>query len=398
LLEPLGSAFPVTPLLVVGHCLAAGYGGSDTSGADMDNDFAWMNGNPGASPGVEHDELIQLPSGTEPVSLTCIDYSPTDVQVQEVRDLDDFLAHHRPEWCRVRWINLDGLTDMRVIHALATKYDLHPLAIEDVLSLTQRPKAEAYGGEESELLARLFIVARALKLEEGRLRSEQVSIFLGHKTVLTFCEAPSRVWDPIRQRLQSKNSRLRLNDAGFLVYSLLDAVVDQFFPIMEAYSDQAETLERQVLRRPDRRSILAIHRFKRDLLTLHRTAWPMREMVSNLHRDSHECMGEATRVYMHDLYDHVIQIMDIVEIYRENANDLTDTYMSSASHRMNEVMKVLTIIGTIFIPLTFLAGVYGMNFQHFPELNKPWAYPAFWVVCLLVALGMLHWFRKRDWL
>jgi len=318
--------------------------------------------------------------------------------VQEVRDLEGFLASHRPEWSRVRWINVDGLTDMRVIHSLATKYDLHPLAVEDVLSLSQRPKAETYGGEESELLARLFIVARAMKIEEGRLRSEQITIFLGHRTVLSFREAPSTIWDPLRQRLQAKNSRLRLNDASFLVYSLLDAIIDQFFPILETYSDQADDLERRVLRRPDRRSIRAIHRFKRDMLLLHRAAWPLREVVANLQRETHECMGDATRVYLHDLYDHVIQIMDIIEIYRENASDLRDTYMSAAAHRMNEIMKVLTIIGTIFIPLTFLAGVYGMNFHHFPELDKPWGYPAFWGVCVLVTLGMLYWFRKREWL
>ncbi len=359
---------------------------------------ARLKSNPGAAPGLEHEDLIRMDSGTGSVQIRCIDYCPSELLVQEIVDLEDFLGHHRPEWSRVRWINVEGLSDMRAIHALATKYELHPLAIEDVLHVTQRPKVEAYGGEDSELLARLFIVARALVFEDGRLRSEQISIFLGHKTVLTFREGPSPLWDPIRQRLESKNSRLRLNDASFLVYSLLDAIVDQCFPILEHYSDLAEDLERQVLRRPDRRSIRAIHRFKRDLLLLHRTAWPMREVVSSLHREPHECMSEATRIYMHDLYDHVIQIMDIVEIYRENASDLTDTYMSSASHRMNEVMKVLTIIGTIFIPLTFLAGVYGMNFHHFPELDKPWAYPAFWAVCILLAVGMLRWFRKREWL
>lgn len=364
----------------------------------MDTQPVRTKSNPGAAPGLELDEIIQISGETGEVSLSCIDYCPAEVQVQAVHDLDSFLSHHRPEWSKVRWINVDGLSDMKVIHALATKYELHPLAIEDVLHVTQRPKVEPYGGEDSEKLARLFIVVRALALKGKELRSEQISIFLGHKTLLTFCERTLDHWNPIRQRIQSKNSRLRANDASFLMYSLLDAIVDRFFPILEAYSDLAEDLEAAILDRTERKSIHDIHQFKRDLLLLHRVAWPMREVVSNLHRDPHECMSEDTRLYMHDLYDHVIQIMDIVEILRENASDLTETYMSSASHRMNEIMKVLTIIGTIFIPLTFLAGVYGMNFHHFPELDKPWAYPAFWGVCLLVAGAMLVMFRKRDWL
>ena len=357
-----------------------------------------MKSNPGAAPGLEHEDIIQLGGVAESVNLSCTDYCPAEVQIQEIQDVAGFLAHHRPEWSRVRWINVEGLSDMKVIHALATKYELHPLAVEDLLHVTQRPKAEPYGGEDGELLARLFIVARSAELKDTVLTSEQISIFLGHKTILTFCERSSDLWDPVRQRIQAKNSRLRANDASFLMHSLLDAIVDRFFPILEAYSDLAEDLEREILESPSRQSLTAIHQFKRDLLLLHRIAWPMREVVSSLHREPHECLSEDTRIYMHDLYDHVIQIMDIIEILRENASDLTETYMSSASHRMNEIMKVLTVIGTIFIPLTFLAGVYGMNFHHFPELDKVWAYPAFWGICILVAGAMLVMFRKRDWL
>ena len=357
-----------------------------------------IKSNPGAAPGLEHEELAQMSGFEEAVSLTCIDYGPAEILVQQVEELEGFLAAHRPEWCRVRWINVDGLSDMKVIRALAQKYELHPLAVEDVLHVTQRPKAEPFGGEDGELLARLFVVVRAVSLEGRNLVDEQVSIFLGHKTILTFCERSSDLWDSVRQRLQSRNSRLRANDASFLMHALLDAIVDRFFPILEAYSDFAEDLEQEILDQPSRASIKAIHQFKRDLLLLHRVAWPMREVVSNLHRDPHECMSEDTRLYLHDLYDHVIQIMDIVEILRENASDLTETYMSSASHRMNEIMKVLTLIGTIFIPLTFLAGVYGMNFHHFPELDKVWAYPAFWGICVLTAAGMLVLFWRRDWL
>lgn len=351
----------------------------------------------GAAPGVEHEDIINLPGGNEPVTVTCIDYCPSEVHMQEIQDLQDFLERHRPEWSAVRWINVDGLSDMHVIHALATKYELHPLAIEDLLHLSQRAKVEPYSGDESQVNARLFIVAHAIELKDASLYSEQVSIFLGHKTVLTFQEKHSQVWEPIRQRIKTKGSRLRVSDASFLVYSLLDAIVDHCFPLLEHYGDHAEELEEQILE-GSHRPIGSVHHLKRDLLLLRRVVWPMREVVATLQREPHECISDTTRVYMRDLYDHVIQMIDILEIYHELANDLTETYMSSVSNRMNEVMKVLTMIGTIFIPLTFLAGVYGMNFRHFPELDQVWAYPLFWFVCVLVVVVMVIVFRRRNWL
>lgn len=354
---------------------------------------------PSAAPGIELDEIIGLQTGgTGQVSITCTDYSPGNVLIQEIEDLQDFLEHHRPEWSAVRWISVDGLSDLNAIQALAAKYDLHPLAIEDLLLSEQRPKVDSYGGKDNEFLARLFIVMRAPKIREGRLEHEQISIFVGHNTVLTFQQAHSETWDPIYQRIKFEGSRLRGNDASFLAYSLLDAVVDSCFPVLDYYSDYAEELEDRILERAQKNIINEIHQLKRDLLALHRLLWPMREVVATLQRDRHECMSETTRVYLHDLYDHVIQIIDILETYREITRDLTETHMSTISNRMNEVMKVLTIIGTIFIPLTFLAGVYGMNFHHFPELDQAWAYPAFWGVCLLSAGIMLYIFRRRGWI
>lgn len=354
--------------------------------------------NPGAAPGLEHDEIELLPSETGRVHLTCIDYCPGEIAIRDIDDLEDFLDHHRPAWSMVRWINVTGLSDMHIIHALATKYDLHPLAVEDVLHLSQRPKIEPYGGEDSEMQARLFIVTHALQMKDECLHSEQVSIFLGHKTILTFQETPGDVWDPVRQRLKVKGSRLRNNDASFLMYSLLDANIDRCFPIVEHFGDRAEELENLILEHSQRNAINEIHQLKRDLLLMRRNLWPMREVVSTLQREPHECVSDVTRVYLRDLYDHVIQIIDIIEIYREITSDLTETYMSSVSNRMNEIMKVLTMIGTIFIPLTFLAGVYGMNFRHFPELDQAWAYPAFWGVCLLLAGVMVVLFRRRNWM
>ena len=364
----------------------------------MKDQFDYTDTRHGSAPGIEHDELVSIPGGGTRTTVTCIDYSPANVSIQDIDDLDDFVAHHRPEWSAVRWIRVVGLSDMNAIHALATKYDLHPLAVEDVVHARQRPKVESYGGEESEYLARMFIVTRMLRLEEDHLRHVQLSIFLGHNTVLTFQGSGGDEWDPIHQRIKAKGSRLRGNDASFLAYSLLDAVVDHCFPILERYSDRAEELETQILEGSGSNALGEIHQLKRDLLLLRWALWPMREVVVALQRDPHECMSDTTLVYLRDLYDHVIQIIDIVETYREIASDLTETYMSSVSNRMNEIMKVLTLIGTIFIPLTFLAGVYGMNFDYFPELALKWAYPAFWLICTVLSIIMLLFFRRRNWL
>jgi magnesium transporter len=360
--------------------------------------FRQIQSVPGTPPGIEHNEIADLPGKQGKVSVSCTDYGPGQVLVQEISNIDDFVNMHRPEWTHVRWISVDGLSDRNVIQTLATKYDLHPLAIEDMLLQTQRPKVEAYGGDESEFMARLFIVAHTLQFHEGHLHHEQVSIFLGHKTVMTFQENPGTVWDLIRQRIKVKGSRLRNSDASFLAYSLLDAIVDNSFPILEALSNRAEELEAMILEQPRPELISEIHHLKRDLLLVRWVVWPMREVVSFLQRESHECISDTTRIYLRDLYDHVVQIIELIETYREITSDLTETHISSMSNRMGEIMKVLTLIGTIFIPLTFLAGVYGMNFHHIPELGITWAYPAFWIICIMATAGMLVFFRRRNWL
>jgi magnesium transporter len=292
---------------------------------------------------------------------------------------------------------VDGVTDLQPVRAFAEKYNLHPLAIEDVLHTTHRPKVEPYS-EEGRYQARLFIIVRMLELQTGHLRSEQISIFLGHKTVLTFQESPGDVWGPIRQRLQAPASRLRQQDASFLVYSLIDAIVDHCFPLLEFYGDRLEDVEAAVLESGRPAVIHEIHELKRELLLFRRAVWPMRDVVSALQREQHDCLGEATRTYMRDVYDHLVQIIDIIETYREVAISLTETYMTVMSTRLNEVMKFLTIVGTIFIPLTFIAGVYGMNFHYFPEITWPWGYAFFWSVCHATAGGMVAWFRKKGWI
>ena len=352
---------------------------------------------PGSPPGLGPQDLSALPSTPGAARITCIDYSPDKVQVEEVDDLAEFIARHRPDWSSVRWINVDGLSDLGVIRALAEKYGLHPLAIEDVLHLPQRPRVQSYE-EDDQHQARLFVIARDMRLSDGSLHTEQISLFVGHRTVLTFQETPGDAWGPIRQRIRTAGSQLRRTDASFLAYSIIDAIVDEAFPILEQFGDRLEDLEDLVLKRPGPDTVQEIHRIKRELLLIRRAVWPMREVLQEMQREPHECLSEITRTHLRDVYDHAIQIIDIVETYREVATGLTETYMTAISNRMNEIMKVLTIMGTIFIPLTFLAGVYGMNFHHFPELDWPWAYPIFWLICVLIAGGMIAWFRRRGWI
>jgi magnesium transporter len=352
--------------------------------------------NPGAASGIEHEELTQPHGERRAVTITATDFSPECLHVEQVQSVDDFLARHRPEWSVVRWVNIDGLSDTNVLRAFAVKYNFHPLVVEDLVHVGQRPKAEDYP-DTGEHQARLFVIARKLDLSGGHVRSEQVSLVLGHKTLLTFQERQADVWDSIRQRIATKGSRLRQNDVSFLIYSLLDALIDQCFPILEFYSERLQDLEDQTLTEPTSDTIRQIYAVKRELIAVRRTIWPMREVINSLQREKHECMSDVTRTYLRDLYDNCLQIIDLVETYREFATGLTEIYMSALSVRLNEIMKVLTILGSIFIPLTFLAGVYGMNMP-IPENRSSWTYPVFWLICITTAAGMLLVFRRRRWI
>ena len=359
-------------------------------------------------------------AASEPAVVTCVDYTPERYESRRVENLAEFLKLHRPEWGKngVRWIHVEGLSDLGAIKAVAEKYGLHPLAIEDLLHTPQRPKVEPFAAHD-DVPARIFVIARDVRMVAGpngeHPVGRQVAMFLGHHTLLTFQEKLDEqpidlpgsavneaegdaLFDPIRKRIATEGSRLRQNDVSFLMHAILDTIVDNFFPILEHYSDRLEDLETVVLERPTPEISRRIHMAKRELLLLRRTAWPMREVISGLTRESHDCMSETTRTYLRDVYDHIVQIIDMIETYHEFASGLTETYMSAMSNRMNEIMKVLTIFTTIFVPLTFLAGVYGMNFHYLPELDWHWAYPAFWGICVVVAWGMLMWFRRKGWL
>lgn len=371
-------------------------GEDELDGEGLELPTRFQHGAPGARPGIDLAELAKMPLPAVRVPITCIDYSPDRFETRRITKFDEFIVSRREPWVKVRWINVDGLNDPEAIRALAIKYGLHPLSIEDMMTTNQRPKLEPYPPDGGRA-AHLFAIIRMLQLADGKLESEQISFLIGQDIVITFQEAAGDVWDPIRQRLEKPGSRLRDLDASFLAYALIDAIVDHCFPVLEYYGDRLEELEDLVLEMPDRKTINEIHEVKRELLLLRRAVWPMREVVNAMQREPHECLSDTTRTYLRDVYDHLIQIMDIIETYREVGTSLTETYMTSMSNRLSEVMKVLTIIGTIFIPLTFLAGVYGMN-MHIPENQWAGSYAIFWGVCLALAGTMLYWFRKRGWL
>jgi len=333
-------------------------------------------------------------------AICCIDYSLDQLQQRDHLEaqLKQFLTERRHEWSQVRWIDVAGVHDHASVLALAHKYDLHPLAIDDVLHIPQRPKIDQYTDEDGHP-PRLFIILRVPRLVDGRLQTEQVSIFLGRRTVITFREGmPGDPWAPIRQRLEMQDSRLRHNDASFLLYALMEAIIDEVFPILDNFGDRLEQLEEEILTNVRRDSMFKVHEIRRELLLMQRQMRPMREVVHSLTRESHPCLSEETRLYLRDVYDHVIQCVEFLETYHELSMNLADMVNSNIANRVNDVMKVLTIIATIFIPISFLASLFGMNFKDLPGQNWPHAFTVFCAVCVVMALGMLVYFKRKDWL
>ena len=293
----------------------------------------------------------------------------------------------------VSWINVDGLQDVGVIEALGRRVGLHKLVMEDILNTSQRAKIEEYADH-------VYLVLRMLTWDdqEDHLRDEQVSLVLGEGFVLSFQEHVGDVFEGVRERLRHGRGMIRQRGADYLTYALMDSVVDHYFTVIEKVSDHIESLEIEILEDPDPAVVERVHRLKREMLLVRRAVWPLREVVAQLYRDPLPMIQEDTRVFLRDVYDHTVQVIDTVETLRDLLGGLMDLFLTGVSNRMNEVMKVLTMIATIFIPLSFLAGVYGMNFDVMPELHVAWAYPTLLAVMVVVAVGMLFFFRRKGWL
>jgi magnesium transporter len=291
----------------------------------------------------------------------------------------------------VSWINVDGIHEVEAVETLGRCFDLHPLVMEDILNTDQRPKVEVYDDY-------LFIVIKMLQFDDhAGIRTEQVSLVLGDNFVLSFQEMEGDVFDGVRERLRA-GRRIRFLGADYLAYALLDAVVDSYFAILEKIGDRIEDLEEELIGRPVPTTLEKIHHLKREMILLRKSVWPLREVLNGLTRGENPLIQSDTLLYLRDVYDHTIQVIDTIETFRDLLAGMLDLYLSGVSNRMNEVMKVLTVIATIFIPLTFLAGIYGMNFDYMPELHWRWAYPVLWLIMIGIGVGLVFVFKKKDWL
>jgi len=345
------------------------------------------------SPGAPPGSLVADPQAPSPV-IRVIAYAQDAVHeelVGDVSQIDRYLGRYP-----VTWVNVDGLGDAAIIRKLGDIFGIHRLALEDVINVHQRAKMEQYEKH-------LFIVGRMVEMGD-RVETEQMSLFLGKNYVLTFQERVGDCFDPVRERIRKSGVRVRSAGPDYLAYALIDAFIDNYFPVLEKYGERLESIEDDVLSRPEPQLVSRMHEVKRDLLTLRRAIWPLRETVNSLVREPTSFISDETRIYFRDCYDHSIQIIDLLENYRDVASGLMEAYLSSISTRLNEIMKILTMFTAFFIPLSLIAGIYGMNFNtarspfNMPELNWYLGYPFALGLMATVAYGMLTFFRRKGWL
>jgi magnesium transporter len=322
------------------------------------------------------------------VRITLIDYDEAHYEEKVIESVSE--AFPFKDTPSVTWINVDGICDAKVVGELGSHFGIHPLVLEDIMHASQRPKAEDFG-------TYAYVVLRMLNMN-SQVEEEQLSLIVGERFVITFQEEAGDSFDPIREQIRSGKGRIRKMGADYLAYSLIDVIVDYYFEVLEAIGEKIEDVEDDLLARPTRETLKAIHDLKREMIFLRKMVWPLREVISRLERGESPLFKQTTLIYLRDVYDHTIQVIDTIEGYRDTLSGMLDIYLSSISNRLNEVMKVLTIIATIFIPLTFIAGVYGMNFKFMPELE--WRYGYFVVLGFMfaVAFAMLAVFKKRKWL
>jgi magnesium transporter len=354
---------------------------------------------PGESPGM-------LRPRDEPVrrtpTITLIEYDRANLEERTIENREELLEHLDNQ--RVTWINIDGLGDIEVLRTLGSGFNLHPLALEDVLDTSQRPKVEQYDNY-------LFIVAHMLYLDRGQVMcGEQVSMFLGKHFLITLQEeAEFDVFEPVRARIRNTTGTIRKMGPDYLAYALLDSIIDHYYPVLEDVGAKIDLIEEELVElQPSRSPVGQLHGHKRALARIRRFVWPVRDLVNVLMHDEGGLVTKATKVYLRDCYDHTVQLMDLIESYRDVISGLMDLYLSAVGIRTNEIMRVLTVISSIFIPLTFIAGVYGMNFAHevdgkrlpwnMPELFSPYGYVGCLLFMLAVAIFQIVYFKKRRWL
>ena len=339
----------------------------------------------GLSPG----SLIHIGSKyAEESKISLIRYDETFFEEKKISSITDF--HIEKEKKGITWINVDGLQDIKLFEDIGKLFGLHPLVLEDILNTDQRPKIEDYGDY-------IYIVLKTFYGHESKdLLSDQVSLILGKDFILSFQEKESGLFDSIKDKISKNKGRIRKEGADYLAHAIIDNIVDNYFIVLENLEEKIEYLEDDLVKKTTPATLETIHILKRELIGLRKSLWPLREAISSLERSDSPLINKSTVVYFKDIYDHTIAIIDTVETFRDMLSGMLDIYLSTISNRLNEVMKVLTIIATIFMPLTFLAGVYGMNFKYMPELEFRWGYFGVLAIMLVVALLMLRYFKKRS--
>ena len=346
---------------------------------------------PGHMVGHAPGTVSPSPKGEQrPVSVKRITFDAATFDEHDFGRVEDCLVPDSSDRCT--WIDIDSVHDPAIIELLGKQYDLHPLLLEDIVNPVQRAKVERYGGKT-------YIVVRTLSFDREReqIQTEQISMVLFGNTLITIKEKANDIFDPVRERLRSGSPRMRSSGAAYLTYALIDAVVDRYFVLLEEVGEHMEELEEALLQEPDQDTLNAIHRLRRELIYLRKTVWPLREAIGALMRDESHPVDDQMHFYLRDLYDHSVQVIETVESYRDLNAGMLETYLSVVSNRMNEIMKTLTVIATIFIPLTFIAGIYGMNFDYMPELHWRWSYPVSWLVMVVVVAFMLRYFKRNGW-
>ncbi len=328
---------------------------------------------------------------TDRPRITIMDYDDDQLTERRVDTIDELIPFMNSP--TRTWVNIDGIHDLSMIERIGEHFGIHPLTLEDIVNTGHRPKLESFDNY-------LFIVLKMLQhnTEDGQVTSEQISILLGTHWLISLQEAPGDTFDPVRERLRKGKGRIRKSDCDYLAYALMDNVVDHYFHILETIGTQIEEVDDAVTENPQTDVLQVIHSLKQEVIYLRRQVWPLREIVNHMTREETELIHDSTRLYLGDVYDHVVQVMDTIESYRDLLGGMLELYISMVSNRMNEVMKVLTIIATIFIPITFVAGIYGMNFKYMPELDWPWGYGLAWVVMVAMVVAMLLFFRKKRWM
>jgi magnesium transporter len=343
-------------------------------------------------------EKAGLPPGTlihvgeqklEKVKINLINYNETMIEERELESIDECFPYR--EKPGITWVNIDGLHDVEIINRVGNHFGIHPLVLEDLLNTEQRTKLD-------DLEDYLFIVAKMFYFEpdDYRVRYEQISFILWKNLILSFQEDIGDIFDPLRERLRKDRGRVRKMGADFLMYTLLDSLVDSYYIVLEGINEKVESVEEILLGSPQQNTLHEIHNIKRDLVTLRRSIWPLREIIGRLEKGESCLIDEKTRLFFRDIYDHTILVIENIEICRDIVSGMMELFLSSVSNRMNEVMKMLTVIATIFIPLTFIVGVYGMNFDYMPELHSRWGYPAILIFMAVAGILMLIWFKRKK--